>query len=316
MRFKNAYIICQENIDIITSPLDMRRIESSQKELYEFEKWEMFNKSLTALYDIQVLNKIIINIYELIDNSVKYAKKNITPCLYKEDKEKFIVCRNKLTEYMNFIISMGDTLNFGIEENTFDIKIPPNITFSELIKCMKSMEFIFTQCPYLNQKDDKITFEAVDVGSAWFVFAAAGTFIMERLGKIVDLAVNIKSHILTCRAQANQLKTMKLQNDLLENVIDTQKKMIGAFLDVSVSQLQKEYSDIKTTPEEDEKTKHAISELANWMTKGLEIYASINASKDVQALFPSSEKQRLELKDIERIAEKSKENYNKNSGNN
>lgn len=66
-------------------------------------------------------------------------------------------------------------------------------------------------------------------------------------------------------------------------------------MDAAISILEKDLGDLKD-PEERDKAERALEKLTNLLDKGCEIYATLDAPDDVQALFPEIQSN-LELPD-------------------
>lgn len=184
----------------------------------------------------------------------------------------------------------------------FDIKMPPVDDFSEFAGYINDFNRFLSQCPYLKFEDESISFKKVDLGSIWLEFlinnpigaTAAGvgaSKLLLNLIKIVDECVKIKSHIITCKQQEEMMRSAKIKNDALENLIEQNNKLIEI---ISIN-CAEELSEKLGKPENEHdynETKNSLAFslrlLSKLMANGLEICASIDSSQEVKDLFPTS----------------------------
>ena len=211
----------------------------------------------------------------------------------------------RIKESLIAVQNAFDTLGIELRTSGFDIKLPPDVTLGELGKCAKDLNLIFTQCPILQCEGDSIQFSGVDIGSKWLVFAAAGAFILERLAVLVDKAMVIRSHWLTCKKQEEEVRRMKAGNDFLEKTISVHKGFMEIMKEQAVKELSEAYQ--VNDPEEQERIGFALDCLEKWMNKGMEIYAAIGSPDEVKAVFPPIGKQQLLESDLKYLMASEKE---------
>lgn len=179
-------------------------------------------------------------------------------------------------------------------ENGIDIKLPPNISLIEISKCTRDLNTIFTTCPLITANDGSVSFSAVDVGSVWFSFIVGGASvvaILHSIAALVDKALIIRSHYLTTKEQMEKIKTLAMGNEMLEGAQKINDSIGKELLNKVSSELASKNN--ITNPEDIERVKNSIKSLSDWMTKGLEVYASIEAPGEIKAVFPPVEKQAL-----------------------
>ena len=195
------------------------------------------------------------------------------------------------------IAELFESMNYACPIDGFDIKLPPNISLSDLSKCTKDLNIIFSTCPLLASQDATISFSAVDVGSVWLSFIIGGSAVAGLLSMIailVDKAIAIRSHHLTTQAQAEQIKQLGLGNEILANYININEKIGKRLLENICDDLATEHE--VNTPEDKERLKNSVQLLSDWMGRGMEIYACIQSPTEIKAVFPSLEIQALPLK--------------------
>lgn len=157
---------------------------------------------------------------------------------------------------------------------------------------MKDINTVFTQCPIL-RIEGGVKLYGVDVGSIWLVFGiiGAGVVTLRALAELVDKAIIIRSHWLTCKEHEERFRAISLKNDLLESFVDAHTKLIKMVTEEAADELARMY-DI-TDQEEKNRIKLSLDYLEHWMQRGVEFYAAIGAPDEVKAVFPPVDKQRL-----------------------
>ena len=226
--------------------------------------------------------------------------------------EKFKLAKVKLLAEMNMIIKLYELLNTQkLEEmgGGFDIKLPQFDDIGDFSKCLGDLEFIIKQCPYLNLDDCRIKYGSVDVGSTWITFlliGAGASAMLLNLSKLIDVAVKIKSHVVTVKMQEETLRSMEIKNEMASEFCDTFKKMNNAIIDQRLAELQQEIGSLKDGEEKD-KTRRSLEKLAFWMDRGMQIYSTIDAPKEIRDLFPEQVEATYLTDNIQKLLEMKKE---------
>lgn len=201
-------------------------------------------------------------------------------------------------EYKHFMIQVNTLLSFfesvGFSENEcgFDIKMPTTDDFDEFSKNIDLFNKALNQCPFLCIENEKITLKKTDIGSIWFEFfiiATGSSIILANLAKIVDKCIKIISHRKTLKQQEELYRQAKLGTEQIENLVECNKKVITALTDECIKELKEEIPDIEIKDDGNERIRYTLDSLVKLMDKGMEIYASIDASQEVKDLFPTSD---------------------------
>ena len=257
-----------------------------------------YAKDLRKVDAVLDLVSVIESLRPTIDTfrgaSVGLGKGCIKASIPNEAKAKAESAYNELKLQSKAIISLCESLGMDETREGFDIKLPPDISLQELSACAKDLDFIFTKCPILQADGEVISLSSVDIGSIWltFVVGAGGlAAILRALAALIDKAIVIRSHLLTCKAQEDAARTVGLKNELLEGMVATNKELIKSIEAKASAELSKQYG--VTEPEEQEKLRRSLDMLSGWMSKGMELYAAIGAPDEVKAVFPSVEFQKL-----------------------
>ena len=181
-------------------------------------------------------------------------------------------------------------MELGEARNGIDVKIPECDSLAEYIKYLKEIDFIFTHCPYLQHKDGMIKFDTVDVGSRWITFligSAAVTFILTNLASIIDKAIQLKSHLTSLDQQKEILETQKKQNKALDSNMEIFEVLRKHYISEAVKEIENSNNNVPLDdPEDRSRLEKSLEKLCDLLDKGVEFYASIDAPKETQVLFP------------------------------
>lgn len=284
MRLYNIFYICKKCLP------DIRAVEVVQSaknsNVFTIKNWGNCKKSLDILIKVECFSKKIGTVYSMLDPyRIKMSTSQISSDTRKEFQKKLI----ELVSSVEILVKLGDMMELGKTESGIDVKIPKCSSLKEYMGYLKEIDFIFTQCPYLLHDEEEIKFNNVDVGSQWLVFAVTGIttsfYILNNLAKLVQKAIAIKSYILVYKGQEKMLKEMQMKNDVMEETVDVFKKFKQTLLDESVFELEADIGTLQNGEERD-KVKKTLENMVILMDKGVEIYSSIEAPKEIKMLFP------------------------------
>lgn len=308
MRLYGMYYLCKEYIKSIENMnVEIKVVNGNQMRF--ISGWKKKSRILNELAKINPLTASAKEMYEAI------------PTVFCEDdqfdiggatSEKFRLAKIKLLAEMNMLIKLYELLNTQKLEGIsggFDIKLPQFDDIGEFSECLKDLEFVIKQCPYLSRDDCRIKYGSVDVGSTWVTFLLIGTgasAILLNLSKLVDVAVKIKSHVVTVKMQEEALRSMELKNEMASEFCDTFKKVNNAITDHYIIELQQEMGELKDGEEKD-KVRRSLEKLAFWMDRGMQIYSTIDAPKEIRDLFPEQVEATYLTDNIQKLLEMKKE---------
>lgn len=289
MRLYSMYFMCEKYFDSLESVKVLNRPAGGNNYSY-LDNWQNTVMLLDTLSKIPSLKESAKKMYESIPVLLRDRNKFD---IDGTTAEKFKEAKNELIAKMSAIIDLYKALNKidGNFKNGFDIKLPDFTDIKELSNCIKDLEFIINQCPYLKDDNEEIKYGAFDVGSTWltfFVIGTTATILLTNLSKLVDQAIKLKSHVATVKQQEEVLRAMQVKNETSSEVLDAFKKANKVIVDSCVNDLQNELGELKDGEEVD-KVGRSIEKLGHWMNKGLQIYSTIDAAKEVKDLFPKQD---------------------------
>lgn len=292
MKLYNVYRLCKQNISFS----EKIKIES-KKDLYSIENWTNVKTMVQTIKKIPALKKYAEKLMEAVPESLRDKD---TFHIDNNTRITLVSNINKLYRKMDTIIELYESMGLAETKNpnAIDIKLPPCDDLDEYISYLKDINFIFTQCPFLQCEGEVLKFDSVDVGSNWIkltITTTAISMILSNTASVLDKALVLRSHYITIQQQEEMLKSVQLKNELAEEQIKTFKQLKDVGVDIVIKQLEKEHGEL-ADPEERDKAERVLDKLILFLDKGGEIYPSLDAPTDVQALFPEIESS-LELPD-------------------
>lgn len=290
MRLQEVYSICK-NVQEEWCSLSFEEKKIPGGVYYRLINADRIRYILATLEEIESFSECISSI-KIKSPGFEQVTGDIT--IEQRSKSNLEAAYHQLENKVVTITELFESLNYKQNSSGFDIKLPPDITLSDLSKCTKDLSTIFSTCPLFSNAEGTITFSSVDVGSVWLSFVVGGAAtigILTMIAALVDKALIIRSHRLTTKEQSEKIRTLQLSNDILENANEVNKTITKSLLDKVSTDLANDHN--ITEPEDIGRLKTSIQLLSDWMNKGMEIYAAVEAPTETKAVFPSVEVQSL-----------------------
>lgn len=217
---------------------------------------------------------------------------------------------NHLKRQIITICDLYESMGLSIEDDQtgFDVRLPDGISLEGISRCTHDLDLILNKCPIFSNIESTVSFERTDVGSFWLTFGVAGlaTFsFLEALSHLIDKAIIIRSHHLTVKEQEIRVRELGLSAEAAESLTKAHAEINEKLLQKAVQELSQEHD--VTSPEDQERVRVAIKTLSDWMDKGLQIYPSLSAPKEVKAVFPPLERQSLKESEIKMLTSSAQE---------
>ena len=298
--------MCKNYLELIKKMSTEKRAANG-KEIYSINDWKNKSIILNELAELPVVREQAKILYESVPVIYRDSDRfDVTESVVKA----FTTAKNNLLVSMETIIKLYEFVNPQRDNENqagADIKLPEFDNLKEFSTCLDDLNFVITQCPYLLKENEEFRFKAVDVGSLWITLTVVGSAatILIALGKIVDQAVKIKSHMLTVKMQEEQLRSMQIKNDIAEEVKKVYQETNKVFMANSIAALENELGTL-TDGEEKGKVEVCLKKLGYWMEKGMQIYSSIETTKEIRDIFPEQQKISFLSDDLQRLIEEKK----------
>ena len=291
MRLQEIYYICR-TVQESWNDLSFDEVKAAGNATYY--KLKNADAVREILADLDTIESFQETIASIRNRSYGFAQSSGEITIDPRVKSALLGDYQKLYTKVSTITELFESLDYRQDSEGFDIKLPPDISLSDLSKCTKDLDTIFSTCPLFTNQENKIKFTAVDVGSMWFTFLVIGTtavITLRLIAELVDKALVIRSHYLTSREQEERVRSLQLGNDALENAMAVNKQITKGLLTKVSTELAEEHN--ITNPEDLGRLRNSIQLMADWMDKGMEVYASVQAPEETKAVFPPIEKQTL-----------------------
>lgn len=290
MRLQEVYFICKNTQELWSDPSFEEKKAPGNIVYHKLVNLEAIKTTLSMLDPIESFAETIATIRK---TSVGFQQTD-EATFDTRAKNAFIAEYQLLKNKVITVTELFESFNYKPNSNGFDIKLPPEISLSDLSKCTKDLNVVFSTCPLISNQEGVISFSAVDVGSVWLSFVIGGVAvagILTMIAALVDKAIVIRSHHLTAKEQSEKIRSLQLGNDALESAEKINKTISEQLLEKVSSELATENN--ITDPEDMERLKNSIDLLANWMCRGMEIYASVQTEPETKAVFPPISTQSL-----------------------
>lgn len=290
MRLYSIYYICKKYLPVVESMTVSSRSMTGDQIRY-IEGWLEKSAVLNELGKSEPLRSPASKLFETIP-VLSRDKDHFD--LAPSEANAFLQARRELVLYMKAVVDTYEGMNLktaGGAQEGFDVMLPRFSNMDELIKCLSDLNFVMNQCPFLRSAEGEIRYENMDVGSLWVSFIVVGAgavLLLENLSKLVDMAVKVKSHMITLRMQEEALQAAKIRNEIAQETAEALHKVNSLIYDQYVGELEDSIGKLQDGEERD-KTKESLKKMAYWMEKGMKIYAAIDAPPEAKNLFPVQE---------------------------
>lgn len=291
MRLQEVYSICR---NVQESWCDLAFEEKKAAGGVTYYRLTNLNEIKALLSDLDAVSSFSDSIASIRKTSIAFEQTSGAANFEASTRNSLVAEYKQLENKVVTIVELFESMDYMQPSDGFDIKLPPEISLPDLSKCTRDLNTIFSTCPLLSSMDGTITFSAVDVGSVWLTFMVAGAAAAGMIGMVallVNKALIIRSHYLTAKEQTEKIRSLQLGNDLLENSIKINEEIGKGLLTNICSELAEGHN--ISEPEDMERLKNSVQLLADWMSKGMEIYASVQAAPETKAVFAPVEMQSL-----------------------
>ena len=309
MRLQEVYYICKTALENWVDPIFTEHKRQNTNGL--FYNLENFDEVKFVLDILSPTDHFSSAIHEIIDSVPGYGDTSPVYSLlagkYSFDtktRNRFQGSINNLKLQVQTVVDVLHT-TYNDDNIGFDVKLPSNLSLSDMGHCIKDLDKVLSQCPLFWLESTRAELSSVDRGSIWINIAVIGTLaaeFLDRLVVLVDKVLMLRSHCITNKEQLQHYKQLKMQTDMLEKVTTVFDKAIDLELQTVTDELSNQYN--INNPEDQGRLAEATKTLLDLSMKGLEIYKAIGeGNKDVKAVFPPLEQQRLSESDIKMLQE-------------
>lgn len=309
MKLRNIYVICRDNYDSIKH-INGQNVTIANRTEIKVSGWDDARNALIRLREVASFmdeaDSLIEAVPGLYRNSGTFSVNN-------DEWNRISSAKSTLIRTMDDTMNLYEKMGMDNEERSgIDIKLPKFNDFSEFVKYLDDIEFVLTKCPFLQDKDEKIEFENVDIGSTWLTFFIAGgvatagaSVLLNNIAAFIDKCIIIRSHFLTTQKQKLELEDEKRD--------ENEKKIISKYIDDSYKKVVdaaiKELEEVTKYPVKNEdgdeigRIKQCFEKMGILIDKGLQIRASIDSPNETKVLFEPLEMKYLSISENLKLIE-------------
>lgn len=215
MKFRNIYIICKENYNIIKDFVGTNTVINGRAGI-SIRGWEKASEAINNLKEIPAMKE---NVNRFLNSIPSLCRRADNPDILDVTNHEWAVINSEkvhLISALKTIIELYESMGLGMEcEYGIDIKLPKINDFSEYVQYVSDIDFIFSKCPFLKGKNEELDFKSFDVGSMWLTFVVigvtvgTGSTILNNLQAFIDKSIILRSHYLNCQRQKYELEKIK-----------------------------------------------------------------------------------------------------------
>ena len=200
------------------------------------------------------------------------------------------IIENKVQSIIDLYESMKDTK----QQVGIDIFIPPCQYLNEYLSILKEIDFIISQCPYLKSDDEDIRYNGTDIGSDWITLVivttgavATTSYILNNFAELTKKVQDIMVRLQKIEQNKEFLKTMKIKNELLEQMKNAYEREIEETYQNAKNELKESLGNLNDG-EEEGKVLLSLQKYKALLDRGVQFYSSIESPPEIKELLPSS----------------------------
>ena len=168
------------------------------------------------------------------------------------------------------------------------VKLPPSADYRGVVEAqetlLKILEQLFLINPDLNARIQIVGWEN---GSLWLTLSVGGAIVVGLVGRAVWAAVVIRNKFHQGSILKEHARRMEIENSFLEHVSTKTKELVDAVVESEALAIYDQYLSGERKPEEIERVKHTLRELAEFIDRGAEIHPALAAPESSVNLFPN-----------------------------
>jgi hypothetical protein len=277
--------------------IDSKEVTSNNTTYITINNWGVIHDALLKLAKYQF---IYDDVEQLLQLGPHFNSSSIALTV---DRSNYTFFKQKHTIISSKIITSIKLLNeFSGEEseNQLNVKLPDNLSLKDMASMISDLDFVFGKCHFFVELNDKnsINVIRVDSGSIWLILAVASAVVV-LIGQIVKVAFGISEQYLKQQEFKQRLRVFKKGASFIEEIDREFKQKISDEIREKADKIVSEnMPDSENRNEEINSLYFGIEKLADLMFRGVEIYASLEAPKEVTELFPKQEETLTLAKEI------------------
>lgn len=313
MRLQKAYYICRQALGMSSAP-----IFNNVSYLQNPADIAVFLHTVEELAPITDLCMTIYRLLPSLNAEKEEIRYSIKPYVADSGTVQtlFQEIRRRLTIIRDFCEFLGVPDQYAAENDGnaqygFDIKLPPNLSFRDLSKCVSDMDKIFSTYPVLREYDGGISYQSTDIGSTWLTFAVVASAtvaipMLKCIAELVNSAIKMRANTFAMLEQQANAEKAAASADMLKKSSELYAQLIELGVQLEVDKIAQNHN--ITDHEDRERIKYCLGLASDWINKGMEVHAGLGSPSEVKTLFPPDETQSLPEHALKLLAGHSSEN--------
>ncbi|MCK6614643.1 MAG: hypothetical protein L6Q47_10435 [Ignavibacteriaceae bacterium] len=277
---QNSLKLIKHQLQFILKSFEWKQ-EQNQNNTFKFTGLSDIRDIVLQLESLQLFEGIT----SALKNSILFTTaSNITNVQSVESA----TLNSQLTQLKSLVQNFYDVLNKTLPEedvNSINIKLPEIRDFEQLSKVSKKIHLGLTQVIVNDEINGQTTIVSVENGSIWLnVFI--GSVAVSVVASLIWSAAVIYKKIQEGKLLEQQVRSLKVKNDSLEDILKAQKAETELLIQAEADHISSEHFK-ENIPENVERIKNSIKTFAELIGEGAEIHPSLVAPENVANLFPN-----------------------------
>lgn len=257
---------------------------------YTINNWGQVYNVLTKLKNF---NFVKAEVERIFSSGIQFQTLTPTLNLDQSQYKLFISNLRKVQSILSKSTELISEFFPNDVEDQLNIKLPSNISLLDFKKIIDDLDYIFNKCQIVSELNNKepVDIRKVDSGSIWLILGISSTATVV-IGGLIKISVGICKHVLDIQQGIQKIRVLKSGASVIEKMEEEIDELIKERSRAETETFIKNNIAIENDNEKNEKINSlmiAMEKLIKLHFKGVEIYASLEAKKDVASLFPDQE---------------------------
>jgi len=268
--------------------LDTTSMKTSAGDVYvAISNWEIICNTMRSLEEFDFIKPYVTDIFSL---GIHFESPTPTLKLDGKGFKHFEALHTELVFALHAMHAMTQAFFPKDSESQLNIKLPDNMSLSEMSDYVREIDYIFNKMQAMRKinENNDFTLKRVDAGSTWLILFVTATAAIPLIGYIVKLGMDVKRRFIEDDIMKQRLRVSKSVADMIEKIEEEFSEELKKNCKEKAETFNSE-NKLGLNPEEISTLSIGIEKLGNLLFKGVEIYASLEASDTTASAFPAQE---------------------------
>lgn len=171
------------------------------------------------------------------------------------------------------------------DDTTIYVQMPKIKDLEDLSKKSKILHNAISQTILDPHIKGAIKVRAYDIGSLWIIMTVGSVLAAKFIGGLVWAAAVIRRKKIEFKTFEQHIKSLEIKTESMVDLKDAQKKQLEVSLEAEAGNLVAQFYK-SGNAEKIERVKYSIKLISDLMDKGVEVHPALNASTEVESMFP------------------------------